>query len=91
MITLKKICYLLSVKEALLLYKSKVMPYFDLGDLYYDVANKNHLQGLQVLQNKCLKIIYTRKNWVNTDEAHKRSNILSTRNRRIFALIKYGH
>lgn len=51
MITLKRIRYLLSIKESLLLFKSKIMPYFDQGNLFYNVASKNILHGLQVLQN----------------------------------------
>lgn len=39
----------------------------------------------------CLKIVYPKKYWVDTQEVHKKSNVMSTINRRNFMLVKYGH
>lgn len=58
MIMLKKVRYLLVNKEALLLYKSKILPYYDLGSLFYESASADQVQRLQTLQNKCVKIIF---------------------------------
>lgn len=74
MITLNKVWY--TTKQALLLYKSKIISYFDQGCIFYEGANSELLHGLQVLQNKCLRIIYPRRQWINMMEAHRMSNIL---------------
>lgn len=57
MLTLKRIRHLMNIKELLLLFKSKIMPFFDQGDYLYDISNVDQVCGLQVLQNKCLKIV----------------------------------
>lgn len=74
--TLKRVKYLLGVKNALLLYKGKMLPYLDQGDLFYDSANADQVSGLQTLQNHCLRIIYGKKSRTNICELHKKSKLL---------------
>lgn len=72
LVILKKIRPLIERREALLLYKSYIIPYFDLGNLWYTAANEQLTRGLQTLQNKCIRIIngkYTSSN--NTELDHK--------------------
>lgn len=82
---------LLNVKESLLLYKSKILPYFDLGDIFYDSANADQVRGLQTIQNKCLKIIYGTRSKYNLEELHVKSKLLKAKDRRILSLLKFGH
>lgn len=76
MITLRKVRYSLETKEALLLYKSKILPYYDIGDLFYDSANADQDRCLQTLQNKCIRIIYGSYSGLSTDVLHKKGNLL---------------
>lgn len=91
MATLKKNRYLLNAKEALLLYKSKILPFFDQGDLFYESANADQVRGLQTIQNKGFKIIYSKKAVGSQDEVHVKSKLLKTKDRRLLNLLKYGH
>lgn len=69
----------MNTKEALLLFKSKIMPFFDQGDFLYDISNADQARGLQFLQNKCLKIVYGKKNWTSATDAQRQSKILDTK------------
>lgn len=89
--TLRKIRWTLKTNDALTLYRSAILPYFDQGSLYYQCANKNILSGLQTLQNKALRIIYTRRQWVNTDTVHKTSRLLPIHERNKLILLKHAH
>lgn len=91
MVTLRKVKYLLNVKESLLLFKSKILPYFDLGDLFYDSARADQVRGLQTIQNKCLKIIFGTKSVTNLDDLYVQSRLLKTKDRRILSILKFGH
>lgn len=91
MFTLKKVKYLLGSKEALLLYKSKILPYFDIGSLYYDSANADQVRCLQTLQNKCVRTIFGKNTGLSGDELHKKGRLLNTRTRRKMTLLKYAH
>lgn len=46
---LKKIRWVINYKDALLLYKSSILPYFDLGSLFYVCCNHDKLNSLQKL------------------------------------------
>lgn len=59
--TFKRVKYLLGTKNALLLYKSKLLLYLDQGDLVYTSASEDQVCGLQTLQSCCLKIIFGKK------------------------------
>lgn len=89
--TLRKIRWTLRTKYALTLYRSSILPYFDQGSLNYQCATKNTIKGLQSLQNKALRIIYSRRDWISTDSAHKTNRLLPDTERRKYALLKYAH
>lgn len=88
---LKKVWWTISQREALLLYKSSILPYFDQGSPFYSAANQRSLLPLQTLQNKALRLVYKRRDWPGTDIAHAQSKLMSTRNRRNFFLLKHAH
>lgn len=88
---LKKIRWTLTKKDALTLYKSTILPFFDQGSPFYISANKNSLKSLQSLQNRALRIIYGKKNWPGTENAHKECKLLNTDDRRNFFLLKHAN
>lgn len=88
---LRKVRWIINEKDALRLYKSSIIPYFDLGSMFYCGASRNEIEGLQTPQNKCLKSVLGRKNWISTDNAHIKCNILKVKHRRQLMLLKYGH
>lgn len=51
MITLKRIRCLIGLKEALLLFKANILPYYDFGDLFYDVGDVDQVRRLPKIQN----------------------------------------
>lgn len=91
LITLKKIRWTISEKEAFLLYKACIMPFLDQGDVFYSCARKDVLKSFQTIQNRALRIIIGKKNWVNTITAHSRLLFLTTSNRRNLNILCYAH
>lgn len=90
MYTLRKIRWTMKTQDALTLYRSSILPYFDQGLLYYHSANVNSLKCLQSLQNKSLRIIYN-KDWSGTENAHSKSKLLFIKDRYKSVLLKYAH
>lgn len=89
--TLRKVRWTLTPEDALLLYKSSLLPYFDQGDLFYSCAKTGTLQTLQTMQNKALRVIYPKKNWEGTHATHVKSKLLYTEQRRKVSLLKHAH
>lgn len=90
MFTLKKIRWTLKQSDALTLYRSSILPYFDQGALFYSSTNKKTFCSLQTLQNKSLRIIYPRKGWKGTSHAHTTSRLMLIEDRCRFAMLKYA-
>lgn len=90
MFTLKKIRWTLKRRDALTLYRSSILPYFDQGALFYSSANIKTLTSLQTLQNKSLRIIYPRREWRGTTHAHVHSRLMKIEDRCKFAMLKYA-
>lgn len=82
---------MLSMKDAKILYKSSILPYVVQGSIFYGSANKDILQGLQTLQNSCLRTIYGKKDWPGTDRAHQDMRLMRIENRRMLNLMVYTH
>lgn len=91
MLTLRKVRWMLGVRNALILYKSCILPYIDHGSLFYDCTTKDLLKGIQSLQYKCLKKITGKKKRDSTSAIQIKYNLLSTHNRRKLNLLKYAH
>ena len=71
---LSKIRQFLTVKSAVLIYKSMILPYFDYGDVIYMFSSKNELDKLERLQERCINICtrtYGRDNIYNIRAEHK--------------------
>ena len=43
-------------RSSLAIFKTMILPYLDYGDILFSTANRQKLDKLQRLQNKCLKI-----------------------------------
>lgn len=67
------------------------MPFLDQGDIFYSCSNKDILKSLRTQQNKALRLIIGKKNWVDTLSALNHTPILSTSNRRNLNFISYAH
>lgn len=85
---LSKVRQFLNLKTALLLFKTCILPYADIGDIFYNSGHKYLLNKLQILQNKSLKIIYGRNTDLSTVELHRLSNLLDLKGRRKLNLLK---
>ena len=70
---LSRIRKFMSEQVALKVYKSMILPYFDYGDAIYNSANKDGLDKLQRVQNRCLKICKNVDRRYNTEELHRRT------------------
>ena len=71
---LSKLRQFLTVKTAILIYKTMSLPYFDYGDIVYMFASKNELDKLERLQERCINICtrtYGRDNINNIRSVHK--------------------
>ena len=56
-----------------MLYKCLVLPLIDYGGVLYHCANQDNLSQLQVIQNKCIKIILRLDPRAPTDLIHNES------------------
>lgn len=88
---LRKIRWSIGFREALLIFKSCILPYQDIGDVFYSGATIERMKGLQTAQNKCLRTIYGAKNWPGVIRAHRNNNILLCMERRNLNLLKFAH
>lgn len=78
---LNRIKKCLSQRAMISIYKSMIIPLFDIGDVFYDSTNATYLKKFQTLQNRAIRIIY-RLSSINTDEFHGKLNILQLSDRR---------
>ena len=79
----KPVCKFLSERVALRIYNSMILPHFDYGDVIYNnAANQDHLEKLQRLQNRCLKICLNLNIRFGTDELHNISKMPKLKKRR---------
>lgn len=87
---LKKVRWTIGFAEAMLIFKSSILPFFDVGDIFYTGSNVELRKSLQTQQNKCLRTIYGRRNWPGTEEAHPNNNLLLTKERQLQHLLRYS-
>lgn len=89
--TLSKARSYMSTTIALLLFKTMILNYFDIGDLFYNSCNQRDLRRMHTLQNRALRIIYYDHLQSTLDELHKRANLLWLQDRRNLNLIISAH
>lgn len=88
---LKKVRWVVGLQEALLIYKSSILPIADQGSTFYGSCEIGRLKNLQSLQNKALRTILGKKHWVNTATAHSDCSLLYLEDRPRMFLLKSGH
>ena len=73
-------CYL-NNDQALAIFKSKIVPYFDYGNIFYHDTNQALLKKLQSIQNRALRICLHCPPLTSTDYVHKttKTNYLKSR------------
>lgn len=78
-------------KTAPIIYKSKILPYIDYGDVLYNEVDQTQTKKLQTLQNRAIRIAHRLSNRTNVDEKHITHKLLHVENRRIVHLLTYMH
>ena len=48
---------IINKEQAVIIYKSKILPYFDYGDIFYNKTYSRTLDKLQKLQNRAMRLV----------------------------------
>ena len=86
---LSKIRNVLNQEQALALYKSKILPYFDYGDIFYNKTYIRTTDKLQKLQNRAIRLCLGRDSRYNVLLLHQESKIPKLENRRHTHLLNF--
>ena len=86
---LSKIRPFLNIKQAIQIYKTKVLPYFDYGDILYIGTNGKSLDKLQKLQNRALRICLRSPPRTPVISLHKRAGLPMLADRHHAHLLNY--
>lgn len=81
----------LTPKSIIAVYKSMILPLYDVGDIFYDSANAAYLNKLQILQNRAVRVLLQLPCRQNTDEAHSKLNLMKLKSRRKLHMIQIAH
>ena len=79
----------LSVKAALLVYKSMLLPILEYGDIFLYATTVRNRKRLQVLQNRGLRCALGLQMDTSTDELHAEANLLKLKYRRELHLLNF--
>ena len=88
---LSKIRKYVTFDAAIRIYKTMLIPILQYGDFLYDGSNQNLLDKLQTLQNRSLRIIYSKQFHVPVVLLHEVSYIAKLALRRRMHLLLYMH
>ena len=72
---LSKIRNIINNTQALTIYKSKILPYFDYGDIFYNKTYLRTIDKLQKLQNRALRLCLLHDSRYNTNLLHRESKV----------------
>ena len=81
----------MNISQSVEIYKSKVLPYFDYGDILYDGTTSTLTAKLQRLQNRALKICLKLPPRSSTAQIHKTAKINYLSDRINTHLLKYAY
>ena len=84
-----KIRNIINNKQALTIYKSKILPYFDYGDIFYNKTFSRTLEKIQKLQNRAIRLCLGRDSRYNVLLLHQESKIPKLDNRRHTHLLNF--
>ena len=79
----------LTVKAALLVYKSMMLPILEYGDVFLSATTVKNRKKLQVLQNKGLRCALNIGTEVSTDDLHNEANLLKLQHRRELQILNF--
>ena len=86
---ISKIRNCITNKQALCIYKSKILPYFDYGDIFYMKTHQRTIDKLQKLQNRALRLCLGHHNRHNVDILHIEANVPKLEPRRLCHLVNF--
>ena len=89
--TLIKIRPLINNMQALCIYKSKILPYFDYGDIFYNRTYIRTLTKLQKLQNRALKLCLCKNALYNTNLLHTEAVVSKLDARRKCHIVNFAY
>ena len=75
--------------QSIAIYKSKVVPYFDYGDIFLMNINKKTIDKLQKLQNRALRLCLALDGRSNVNDMHNTCNINKLSHRREVHLLNF--
>ena len=84
-----KIRNIINKKQAITIYKSKILPYFDYGDIFYNKTYVRTTDKLQKLQNRAIRLCLGRDSRYNVLLLHQESKIPRLENRRHTHLLNF--
>ena len=79
--------FYLNNRQAINIYKTKILPYLEYGNILYDKTNKDSLNKMQRLQNKALRTSLRLPPGTSTLELHQLAKINTLEDRREIALL----
>ena len=88
---LNKIRNFLSKEASLNIYKAKILPFFDYGDVIYHETNPRVCDKLQKLQNRALRVCLKAHSRENVETLHANAKIPMLFNRRNAHVCNYAH
>ena len=88
---LRRVRPLLTTEAALQIYKSMILPVIEYGNILYDTACKKLTNKLQIIQNKCLKVVHKKPKLTPSSEIHRLSKIKPLRYRRLTNLLIHAY
>ena len=86
---LSRIRKYITIGQAIAIYKSKVVPYFDYGDIFLLNINQKTIAKLQKLQNRALRICLALDGRSNVNDMHNTCNINKLLHRREVHLLNF--
>ena len=88
---LTKIRSLLNNTQSLYIYKSKILPYFDYGNIFYNKTFNRTLSKLQKLQNRALKLCLGKDSRYITNHLHSDANVPKLVPRRAADIVNFAY
>ena len=79
----------LNKDQAITIYKSKILPYFDYGDIFYNTAYVRTIEKLQKLQIRAIRLCLGRDSRYNVLLLHQESKIPKLNDRRHTHLLNF--
>ena len=88
---LSKVRTCIDQPTAIKIYKTKILPYFDQGDILLYDFNKKDVEKLQKLQNRALSICLNANNKQHINNLHNISNVPMLKDRPYYNLSIYAY